>query len=352
MELRKVIGKKIFIGIAGIVLLVVIGVGAYLLLKKPIRNSGENQVSHPLCLSDNEIAAYTIDRGKDESPVDIVIKNKETEKEIYRFVIDSVWPVYYPVQPRKCGIYVIKQFNFDYKKTKPLPGFRVELWRYGYDGEGVPILTFAEEDEKGQAVIYYNAEFLVDFVEFYITLIKGYVGQIDFAAVIKEIKTNKDVFSLMYKRDIIDKYPNLAGDHITFDEWTKDSRYCWGHISEGASVIGFFRIERDTWKVDILPVPEGTTGGTAFNPEYGYITYDTGPGWIGIDVVAEQVYDEWRKEEKTVELHLYDLLNKEDVLLATSTEPSWSGNPQWISDTELQYELPDGIKKTYKIGAE
>ena len=135
MGLRNINRKKIFIIAAAVIFLALASVGIYFyLFKKPDQNLPENQVTHPPCLEDDEIAVYTIDRRKDESPVDIIIKNKESGKEIYKFVIDSVWPVYYPVQPRRCNVYVIKQFNFDYKQYKPLPGFRVELWQYKYSG--------------------------------------------------------------------------------------------------------------------------------------------------------------------------------------------------------------------------
>ena len=117
----------------------------------------------------------------------------------------------------------------------------------------------------------------------------------------------------------------------------------------GANEIAYLRILRDLWKLDVLPVPSGTSGGTALNPEYGYVTYDTGPGWIGIDVIAEQVYDEWRKEGKKIDFYLYNLFTKEKTLLATIDDPSWSFKPQWLSDTELRYELPTGEKKIYKI---
>lgn len=341
--------KKLLVIIAIIIFLILaIGSIYFYFFKKPQMLT--EKPSHPICLSDNETVIYNIDRKQYIGPVEIIIKDKNSKKEISRFIVENVSSGYYPVQPRKCGVYIMKEFNWDYKKFKPLPGFCVELWKYNYNGEGTPLLTFAGENKQGQPVIYYDYDFRIDFIEIYIALIQGYLGKIDnYATIIKELETKKDIFKLDYE-NIINQYPEMAGD-FQFDEWTRESRYFWGHLSYGANVLGFFRIERDTWKVDILPAPQGTLGGTAFNPEYGYITYDTGPGWIGIEEIAQQVYEEWQKAGKIKEFYLYNLFTKEKILLATTTDPSWpfQSKSNWISDTELEYELPTGEKKIYKI---
>lgn len=332
--------KKFFIVIPVIVFLLSASVGVYLhFFRKNLQSPLTNQTTHPPCLSDNETVDYTINWRQYTGPVDIIIKDEGTGKEIYKFIIESVLYAAYPIQPRRCGVYVLRIFDYDPTNIiKSASKNRYEIWYYAYNGEGQSLLFLGKD---------FNLEFSVDFLEIYLALIKGYLGREDFATVIKEITTRNDVFSLEHK-DIVNKYPDLIGV-FGLDGWTKDSRYFWGRISYGANVLGYFRIERDTWKVDILPVSERILGGTAFNPEYGYVTYDTGPGWIGIDVIAEQIYDEWRKEGKKIDFYLYNLFTKEKTLLATVDDPSWSFKPHWLSDTELEYELPTGEKKVYKI---
>lgn len=49
------------------------------------------------------------------------------------------------------------------------------------------------------------------------------------------------------------------------------------------------------------------------------------------------------------ELYIENLFIKERRFIASTTEPLWYFKPIWISDTELEYELPSGEKKIYKI---
>lgn len=344
--------RKIFIIIPVIIFLILASAGIYSYLlkrqKSVQQNPSEDQITRLSCLSDNEMVIYNIDRHQSVSPVDIVIKDKESKKEIFKFTIDSVLPVYFPVQPRKCGVYAIKEYNFDAKKSKPSPGFRVELWRYEYNGQGALLLTFAGEDKNGEPTVYYSYQFQIDFLEKLIALLEGVLEDVNYAAIIKEIKTREDVFSLRYK-EVINQNPGLAGGYFGLDEWTKDSRYFWGRLADGAAVLGFFRIERDTWKVDIFLVPVGTQGGDALNSELGYVTYDDGAPWSGDTETDEMYRQQWEKEGKKVHFYLYNLLTKEQILLATIDDPRWNFKPRWISDTELEYYLPNEEKKIYKI---
>lgn len=323
------------------------GIYFYLIKKQPSQISLKNQqkITHQPCLEDGEEASFQyIGVRLTATSSDIIISDKITGKEKFRFQVDNLSPNSgYPYEFRKCGIYIAREFNWDHKRSKPLPGFSEELWKYTYDGKGEKILVFGNNNR-----IFYDFAFRTDFSENYIALVAGSLERIkEYAVVIKEIPTNKDVFSLGYQR-IIDKHPDLTG-FFNLGAWTKDSRYFWGRLHVGASVTAFFRIEQGSWEVKTFLPPEKTAGGTAFNPEYGHLTYDTGPGWIGIEEIAQQVFDEWRKAGKIAELHLYNLFTKDDILLATSTEPSWSGNPQWISNTELEYYLPSGERKIYVI---
>ncbi len=345
--------KKSVVIIIVIILSALIVFGIYCFLEKPIeteRNSSEKQIARSSCLEDNEIVVFQLRGIKTRATsADIVISNKITSKEEFRFQIGGLIPYHgHPYEFHKCGVYVIRRFNYDVKTRQGTPNFRKELWKYDYRGKGEKILIFSETDDKGNFKLYFGDDFRVDPTELYVALIKGYPDQQkNYGFSIRNNKISKDVFLLSHS-SILEINPNFVGS-LGLKDWTKAGNYFWGDIFAGAPRLGFVRIQRDTWKYDILPVPAGTLGGTAFNPEYGCVTYDTGPGWIGIDVVAEQVYDEWRKAGKKVDFYLYNLFTKEKTLLATTGDSSWNFKPKWLSDTELQYELPTGEKKIYKI---
>lgn len=283
--------KPTFI-IGAVILLIVFAGGVYYfprilpaINQIPIQPKG----GHAPCLKDNEEATWQYVGSRFiATSTNIIIADKFTGEEKFRFQIGDLSPNHgYPYEFRTCGIYVVKEFNWDTKRSKPLPDFSEELWKYNYRGEGMSILTFAGENEKGQPVVDYSYDFRTDFREDFLALIKGYRGDVDnFATLIKELRTMEDIFSLGYN-NIISANRNLAGGYFGLDKWTKDSRYFWGRISFTSSVLGFYRIERGIWNVDVLVAPEGTAGGTAFNAEYGYLTYDTGPGWIGVVEVEE-----------------------------------------------------------------
>ncbi|MBI5077951.1 MAG: hypothetical protein HZB11_01105 [Candidatus Yonathbacteria bacterium] len=140
----------------------------------------------------------------------------------------------------------------------------------------------------------YSPTFRIDPLEKYIVLEKGYLGKDDYSLVIKDIKTLKDVLALSLA-DIAKKNPDFAGS-FGMRQWTKDSRYFWGDIFDGADVLAVFRIDSTTWKWEVFEVPPYTMGGTALNAEYGYITYDDGPPWTG-DVEFDKINKAKRREE-------------------------------------------------------
>ena len=114
-------------------------------------------------------------------------------------------------------------------------------------------------------------------------------------------------------------------------------------------MLAFFRIEAGIWKWEIFEAPQGTMGGDALNPELGYTTYNTGAPWTGSQELNEEIKKQWQEQGKIASFYLYNLFTKKQILLATTTDPIWYFKPRWLSDTELQYYIPSGEKKVYKI---
>jgi len=290
------------------------------------------------CLSENLEVSYKIEEK--ESPLaDVVVYiiDENIGKKVTSFKIDNIFKNYHPIELYKCGIYVIRFFNYDPRISKQKPEFRAEFWRYYYNGEGIQL--FFSED--------FSYDFRVDPTEIYLVLEQSYLGNPGYALVIKNLNTKEDVFVLPLA-EIVNKYPDLEGS-IGFNEWTKDGRYFWGNIFYGANVLAFFRIERDTWKTDILPAPKDVLGGDDLNLENGYITVHPGNVWFGISELTEEEKAKRRAQGIGTELYIHNLFTGERQFVDKTDEPLWYFKPKWISDTELEYEMPSGEKKTYKI---
>ena len=304
------------------------------------------------CLAEREIVEYKIKENQDKSGMAmIIIKDKNTQNEKFNFLIEDINPKHYhPLEIHRCGAYVIKNINWEPQKTLQPIGFRKELWRYNYDKTYTKLLTLSEVGPHGDYNIpFYSDDFRIDKNEDFIVFEKIYLEDDypNYALVIKNLKTSKDVFTLPLK-DITKKYPFLEGN-LNLINWSDNGRYFWGRTHIRANTLGFFRIDSTNWKYEILPAPKGTMGGDALNTELGYVTYDDGPPWTGDLDFAKMYQEEWKKKGKIVSFYLYNLFTKEQRILATTTDTMWSFQPKWISDTELEYELPTGEKKIYKI---
>ncbi|MEK7657813.1 MAG: hypothetical protein AAB366_01315 [Patescibacteria group bacterium] len=328
-------------------LLLVLGVAVYyapILIKKENQDVVKNGGAAPSCLKENQMAIYE----ENNKAADIIILDKINNQKTAHFFIDGIIPDHYhPYEFYKCKAYIIRQFNYDSKLGRGTPNYSIELWSYNYTGEGTSTLLFSRTDDRGNYISFYNDDFRINSIENYIVLEKSYPGSDNYALVFKNLAIKENAFVLLY-RDLTSEYPNLQGT-FGLKEWTKDGKYFWANLFEGANVNAFLRIEKDTWKVEVLPAPKGTMGGDVLNPEFGYITYDTGILWTGIDIIAEELEKEWEQEGKKNNFYLYNLFTKEQILLETFNDPTWFTKPRWLSGFELEYQLPSGETKIYKL---
>ncbi len=290
------------------------------------------------CLNENFDASYKIDE-KEIPLADIIIyiTDKNIGKEISSFRIDNIFKTSTSIELHRCGIYVIKFFNYDPKISKQKSEFNVEFWKYYYNGKGTKLLL--SED--------FSYDFRIDPEEKYIVLEKGYLSKDDYALIIKDLNTKEDIFTFS-AASIFKQYPNVVGN-FNMQEWTKDSRYFWGDIFDGAYVNGYFRIDTQNWKADVYEAPDGAMGGFPLNVNTGYVPIQPGQVWTGDYQLTEELKEQYKKEGKKSELYLYNLFTKEKIQIETSNEPLFYFEPKWLSDNELEYELPTGEKKVYII---
>ncbi|MFN3301680.1 MAG: hypothetical protein ACK413_01455 [Patescibacteria group bacterium] len=338
--------KKLLIGL---VIIIVIMTVSWLISYQQRRKIFSGAPSG--CLRENETVSYEIKRKENAvSTADIIVINKNNNKEKYRFQIElPLSDHYHPIEIHRCGVYAVRSFNYDYNIHTSLPGYKTELWKYDYKGNGEKIILLAEDilgNLKGYKY-FFSSDFRVDSQEKYIVLIKNYPQKEDYSLVIKDLATKEDVFVLLAK-SISQQYPNIVG---VFDmlKWTNDSRYFWGSISDGAYVNGYFRIDTQNWKVDIFEAPEGAMGGSDLNVNTGYLTIQPGQVWTGFSEIEEELKEEYRKEGKKSSLYIYNLFSKEKILIDETDEPLWWFEAEWLSDNELQYKMPNGEKKIYRL---
>jgi len=302
-----------------------------------------------ICLNNNEDISYKINEFNSSSVAVIFAKNRELNKEAFHFQIDNVPSGYSSfVKLRKCGVYVIRMFNFDPKKSKQDPGFKAELWNYDYKNRGNKLIVLSEKENNGDFKSDYSYEFNVDPNENYLVLEQSYLGKDDYSLIIKDLKTLKDVFTL-YLKDVVSKYPDVVPGSFGLGEWTADGKELWGDIYEGALDTAYYRIEAGTWKVDVYPTPSDLLAGVerAFNRK-GYLAFVDVPTFTGAKEIYDQIVAEARAKGEQKNLFVYNFATKEKLKIAAA-DPAWQFKPNWIDETELEYYLPAGKKKIFKI---
>lgn len=288
------------------------------------------------CASYGKIKVELNKREKASSNARVTVVNFDNKNNFEYRVEDVDVGHFHPYEVHRCALYIVKEFNFDYLHGKALAGYKREVWEYQYDGNGKKL---SESDV-----------FSVNSLERYISLIKGYGGSSDYALVIKDLKTLKDTFVLPIA-NVTKKNPDVAGDiHFENGGWTDDSRYFWADMSIGAETYGFVRIDSKNWTYEVFTAPHLTMGGDALNLNNGMVTFgeDVAP-WSGVVEIDAQLQKEALQKGQISSFYIYNLFTKKKYLVATTTDPTYYFRPQWISDTELQYELPSGEKKIYKL---
>ena len=304
------------------------------------------------CLNENEIADFDYIADLYESTgvklpsnatTTIFVNDKNTNKELFRFIISNVPDKSSSIEIHRCGVYVIRDIFSDAKKgIYKTPQF----WIYTYDGKGEILIN--END-----FYPYSPIPRIDSLENYLALTRYHFGRPDHAVVIKNLPQLEDVLVIM-PDDIWQKSPKLDKERdIGVVGWSSDGRYLWGgSYGQGQDSAVYFRIninDKNKETLEVFPMPDDAIHHGPPRLNTGYIWYIYGPPWVGFYEMSEKIYDEWQKQGKKVHFYLYNLFTKKQILLEVFNDPTWFIKSNWLSDTELQYELPNGEKKIYTI---
>ncbi|MCK4553951.1 hypothetical protein KAU19_03235 [Candidatus Parcubacteria bacterium] len=308
------------------------------------------------CLSDDEEAGFYNRFDKfvfaqteipKEYPFEVIVRDKKNKVEKNRIIIDNIKENYHPIEIHKCGIYVIRQFNYNNKKRKQNPGYREEFWCYDYSGNGESLILLAEKPKE--FISYYSTDFRVSTNEKYVVLEHGYHGKDDYSLIIKDLNTKEDIFILKLS-DIIEKYPDVIGSFGML-YWKEDDKYFWADIFQGARALGYLKIDSNDWSWEVFETPDKHLAGFGPNFKTGWMPYVPSAVWTGIVEMDEEIRQEAKERGQTSILYLYNLFTKKQFkIYETAIDPIWNyGPPIWLSDTELEYKLPNGEKKVYEV---
>lgn len=303
------------------------------------------------CLQDNKVATFAVtgETGQSTGTIAIQVTDKRTDKIISGFSEHLVQPGHYhPAELHNCGAYFVRGFNHDPKSLEQKAGFRAELWKYSYKGVGESLFLTSEVTESG-FISYLSRDFRVDTNEKYITFHTGYAGQSDYALIIKDLETRNDVFKLPLT-ELLEIDEQFAGS-FGFQEWTDDSRYFWTSLYDGAYVKGWVRIDTNDWSYEAFPAPpDRTLNGYPLHTESGWVPFMPGGVWTGMDIVEEQVSRDRAERGETLDLYLYNIYTKEEILVVDTEATSWVDvGTEWIDDKTLQYKLPNGETTTFTL---
>ena len=314
--------------------------------------SPEAKLAHGSCLEEDEMAEYPVDEeryGKGTTLpkiplVEISVKDKASGRVTFVFQIENVSSVYHAIELHRCGIYVIRRFNYNPELSERGTGLPVELWRYRYDGKEEKLLTFATN-----AALNYDYDFRVDDTETHLQLITGILGNPDYALLFRNLKTGKDDFILKLD-DLLKQNPGGRPGSFDFADFNADRTYLWGDLYDGPFETVYFRIAFPSWRVEVFPPPPNIPSGAERAPylKTGWIAYADITTFTGIQEVTEQIWEQARREGRQKNLWLYNIFTEEQIRVA-SADPAWRFNINWLSDTELEYTLPSGEKKIYTI---
>ncbi len=292
------------------------------------------------CLANNEIASYTTTNNRNKRIADVgtvVVANKEDGTQIFSFSINDVDASHYHgYELHNCGIYVIRQFNYDYLHGSAMPGYRQELWKFGYNGISMKLTE-----------VY---DFRVSPNESTLSFSPFLTTSTDSSVILENLKTKQTVFTIL-PSEVAQQNPNIIAD-IGFypGGWSDDSKYFWFNFSQAADVLGFVRFNTSDDSYQAFTAPTTTMGGDAFNPNTGMTTYETNVApWTGSSEIDQQYRNQAAQSGQVSSFYVYDLLTKQNYLVATTTDPTYYFQPKWLSDSVLQYTLQSGATSTYAV---
>lgn len=341
-------------GIVGVLALFVI---SGILYVSPIPNDLQKLLTGTRCLKDTEIAVYEILEEGRPGKVRVSVIDKAASTHVWsrNFTIPSTSHSHSYLL-RDCHFYLHQRGGFNPEDGKVEPGYFWGLLQYGYfsEGDGRRIVTFAENasGKSQDSKIFFGTTYAITNAERYISLEQSALGKPDYALVIKNIETGEDEYVLTLD-EVLKEHPNAAG---SFDVGTwvtrPDGEYLKTVIYNGARELAYIYIKRGTWETEIYETPSDLMAGVegAIPPFAPLLAYTDVIVWAGFAEMTEQLIDEQVASGQKKHLIVANLkTGKKTVVEEVPIKKAHRFKMKWFSDTELEYTMPDGTRKTYRV---
>lgn len=341
-------------GIIGVLVLCLVGSILYV---SPISNDIQKLLTGTRCLKDTEKAVYEIlEEGR---PGKVRVNVVDT------VASTTVWSKDFSIPStshsrayllHRCHFYLHERDGFNPENGEVDPGYFWGLLQHKYFSEdgGKRVVTFAENSSgKSQdSKVFYGTTYSISDGENYASLERSTLSKPDYALVIKNIETGADEYILTLA-EVLKEHPEAAG---SFDvgKWVTrpDGEYLKTVIYDGARELAYIYIKADTWETEIFETPTDLMAGVegAIPPFAPLLAYTDVIVWAGFAEMTEQLIDEQISSGQKKHLIVANLkTGKKAVIETVPIIKSHRFKMTWLSDTELEYTMPDGTKKTYQV---
>lgn len=341
----------------GVATLLILGVIGGALSLSPLADDVQQLLTGTRCLKDTEQAVYEVLENTRPGKVRVSVIDTVASSTLWSK--DFVHPTpgnAYPIRLQKCAFYAPQSRNYDFEKKEPLVGYSFELWKFDYfRDEGQPIVTMSKNStgEDGGRVRYYSGSFFnINNSEEYTVLEQGFLGDKDYALVIKNIETGEDEYVLTLD-EVLKEHPNAAGS-FDIGKWVTrpDGEYLFTTIYDGSRIMAYVYVKLGTWETKIYDTPSDQMAGVegATPPFAPLMAYTDVIVWAGFAEMTDQIIDEQIASGQKKHLIVADLRSgKKAVVEEVPIIKTHRFKMKWLSDTELEYTMPDGTRKTYTV---
>lgn len=311
------------------------------------------------CLKDGERAVYEVVKKGSPATVQVSVFDDEGSTMTWRREIeipDS--DVFVPLKLGRCAFYVEQAINYDYDKQWFPAGYERRLNRYDFfSNASAHQIVLEEENKTGKSndfqVFFARLAFAVSPSEHYISLVHSYLEKPDYALVIRNLQTGKDEYVLTLA-DLLKQHPTAAGSFDVGEWYTRPdgTEVLLGNLYQDRYKPAFYLLEAGTWKMHVWPTPQDFSGYSEFaiakySPHFAYTDFDV---FGGIDTLEDQIFADKVARGDMVHLKVANLeTGKTDVIAEVPLVRHYRFNLTWLSETQLQYTMPDGTTRTYTV---
>lgn len=298
-----------------VVIVLVIILGGYFLIKN--QNQNTNVTTNQENLG-NVLGATVKPNTGNNKLTDVFLQYKSGTEKLFGTFSDVYAEHYHPVEYHNGNIYLIRRIN--YTDTEPQnTNWTDELWKI--------------DSQKKETKLYSakGFDFRVAPDEQNISITVQVAGGVDELIMLDGQGQELKKFNI--------NELSLATDGISIEplNWSDDSRVFWGNILFSKKPI-FFQIIVESWKINKYNQPTNLAADYDLNPNTGILAYSDYPKFLD-----EESENNFISKKTIVNFYIYNLLTSSQRKITTSVANPF--NPNWTSDSTVEYDNPTGSGK-------